>query len=119
MAVGVKYVHSCNGSTHLEGISGTMYVAFSCWLDVVQRRSLVSAPAASPVLHAGISEVPKLADINAFVLAVGRGNVVPTGEKTPGELDAIPIPVYIGVQTVTAVLLTGVGVVSAETWLRS
>ena len=87
------------------------------------RRSLVSAPAACSVLNAGVSEVLKLADPDAFVSTVGRGNVVPTGEKTAGELDAIPVPVYVvlnvGVQTVTAVLLTGVGVVSAETWLCS
>ena len=82
------------------------------------RRSLVSAQAACSVLNAGISEVLKLADPNAFVATVGRGDVVPTGEKTPGELDAIPIPVYEGVETVTAVLLP-IGVVSAETWLRS
>ena len=82
------------------------------------RRSLVSAPAARPVLNAGVSEVLKLADPNAFVATVGRGDVVPTGKKTPGKLDTIPVPVYEGVQTVTAVLLP-IGVVSTETWLRS
>ena len=42
---------------------------------------------------------------------------MPTGENTPGKLDAIPVPVYVVVQTVTAVLLP-VGVVSTETCLR-
>ena len=82
------------------------------------RRSLVSAPAARPVLHGSVSELLKLADPDAFISTVGRGDVVPTGDKTPRELDTIPVPVYVGVQTVTAVLLP-VGVVSAETWLRS
>ena len=82
------------------------------------RRTLVSAPAARPVLHAGISECLKLADPDAFISTVGKGDVVPTGENTPGKLDAIPVPVYVGVQTVTAVLLP-IGVVSAETWLLS
>ena len=78
------------------------------------RRSLVSAPTARPVLNAGVSEVLKLADPDAFVSTVGRGDVVPTGKKNPGKLDTIPIPVYEGVQTVTAVLLP-IGVVSTET----
>ena len=81
------------------------------------RRSLVSAPAACSVLNAGVSELLKLADPDAFVATVGRGDVVPTGEKIPGEVYAIPVPVYEGVQTVTAVLFP-VGVVSTETWLR-
>ena len=82
------------------------------------RRSLVSAPAACPVLHAGISVLLKLANPDALLSTVGRGDDVHSGEETPGELDAIPVPVYVGVQTVTAVLLP-VGVVSAETWLCS
>ena len=109
----IKNIHFCDGSTHLIRVAGTRYVAFSFWSEVVMRRSLVSAPAACSVLHAGISELLKLAQPDALLLSVGRQDDVPTGEKTPGELDAIPVPVDVGVQTVTAVLLP-VGVVSAE-----
>ena len=109
----IKNIHSRDCPTHLISVAGTRYVAFSFWLEIVMRRSLVSAIAARPVLHGSVSELPKLADPDAFISTVGRGNVVPTGEKTPGELDAIPVPVDVGVQTVTAVLLP-VGVVSAE-----
>ena len=116
----IKNIHFCDCSTHLIHVAGTRYVAFS-FSEVITRRSLVSAPAARPVLHAGVSEVLKLADPDAFVLTVGRGNVVPTGEKTPRELDAIPVPVYVvlnvGVQTVAAVLLPVL--VSAEAGLRA
>ena len=110
----VKYVHSCIGSTHLEGIAGTMYVAFSCWLDVVQRRTLVSAPAARSVLHSGVSVLLELAEADAGLSSVGRDDGVQAGEKTPGELDTIPVPADEGVQAVAAVCLP-VGVVSAET----
>ena len=110
----VKYVHSCDGSTHLEGIAGTMYVAFSSWLNVVQRRSLVSAPAARPILHSGVSVLLKLADLDASLSSVGRDYGVHAGEKTPRELNTIPVPVYEGVQTVAAVPLP-IGAVSAET----
>ena len=114
----IKNIHFCDCSAHLISVAGTRYVAFLSWSEVILRRTLVSAPAARPVLHAGISELLKLADPDAFILTVEKGDVVPTGENTPGKLDAIPVPVYVGVQTVTAVLLP-VGVVSAETWLCS
>ena len=113
----IKNIHSCDCPTHLIRVAGTRNVAFFFWLEIVMRRSLVSAPAARPVLNAGVSEVLKLADPDAFVATVGRGDVVPTREKIPGEVYAIPVPVYEGVQTVTAVLFP-VGVVSTETWLR-
>ena len=82
------------------------------------RRSLVSAPAARSVLHSGVSVLLELAEADALLSSVGRDDCVHAGEKTPGELDAIPVPVYEGVQTVTAVLFS-VGVVSTETWLCS
>ena len=113
----IKNIHSCDCPTHLIRVAGTRYVAFS-WCEVVTRRSLVSAIAARPVLHGSVSEVLKLADPDAFVSTVERGDVVPTGENIPGEVYAIPVPVYEGVQTVTAVLFS-VGVVSTETWLCS
>ena len=81
------------------------------------RRSLVSAPAARSVLHSGVSVLLELAEADAGLSSVGRDDCMHAGEKTPGKLDAIPIPVYEGVQTVTAVLFP-VGVVSTETWLR-
>ena len=110
----VKYVHSCVSSTHLEGIARTMYVAFSCWLNVVQRRSLVSAPAARPVLNACISVFLKLAKADASLSSVGRDDGVQAREKTPRELNAIAVPVYEGVQTVATVFLP-IDIVSAET----
>ena len=109
----VKYVHSCVATTHLEGIPRTRYVAFSCWLDVVHRRPLVSAPAARSVLHSGVSVLLELAEADARLLSVGRDDCVHTGEKTPGELNAIPVPVDECVQAVAAVRLP-VGAVSAE-----
>ena len=77
----VKYVHSCFGSTHLEGIAGTIYVAFSFWLDVVHRRSLVSAPAVRSVLQAGVSVLLELADLDAHFVSVGREDGVHAGKK--------------------------------------
>ena len=91
-----------------------MYVAFSCWLDVVQRRSLVSAPAARSVLHSGVSVLLALADLDARLSSVGRVYGVQAGEKTPRELDAIPVPVDEGVETVAAVRVPA-GAVSTET----
>ena len=95
-----------------------MYVAFSCWLDVVQRRPLVSAPAACPVLQAGISELLKLAKSDALLSSVVRADGVQAREKTPRELNAIPVPVDESVQAVATVLLP-VGAVSTETFLFS
>ena len=112
----IKNIHSCDCPTHLISVARTRNVAFFFWLEIVMRRSLVSAPAARPVLHGSVSELLKLADPDAFISTVGRGDVVPTGEKTPRELYAIPVPVYVGVQTVTAVFLP-IGVVPTETRL--
>ena len=91
-----------------------MYVAFSCWLDVVQRRSLVSAPAARSVLHSGVSVLLALADLDARLSSVGRVYGVQAGEKTPRELYAIPVPVDESVQAV-ATVLPPVSAVFAET----
>ena len=59
-----------------------MYVAFSCWLDVVHRRSLVSAPAVRSVLQAGVSVLLELADLDAHLTSVGREDGVHAREKT-------------------------------------
>ena len=77
----IKNIHFCDCSTHLIHVARTRYVAFS-FSEVVTRRTLVSAPAACPVLHAGVSVVLKLADPDAFVSTIGRGDVMPIGEKT-------------------------------------
>ena len=82
------------------------------------RRSLISAPAACPVLHPGVSELLQLAEADALFLCVGRDAGMHSGEKTSGEFDAIAVPVYQGVQTVATVLLPA-GVVSAETRSRA
>ena len=108
----IKNIHFCDCSTHLICVAGTRYVAFS-WSEIVMRRSLVSAPAARSVLHSGVSVLLALADLDARLSSVGRDDCVHAGEKTPGELDAIPVPVDEGVQTVATVLLL-VGVVSTE-----
>ena len=82
------------------------------------RRSLISAPAACPILHPGVSVLLNLAEADALLLCVGWDAGMHSGEKTSGELDTISVPVYQGVQTVAAVLLPA-GVVSAETRSRA